>query len=169
LLTIIQEGIAVASVKTIDEIDVKVLKFLLKNSRKSFSEIAKECNVSTVTIKNRYNELKKAGIIKGSTVILDLANMGIECDASLEINVSYQQLTQFIKDTRSMPGIHCGPVNFVENYNAIAWSPAKSITEIEKIKASLKQHSAVIDIRATIWTYMKVIPENLSLNTSDNR
>jgi DNA-binding Lrp family transcriptional regulator len=158
----------VASEKTLDEINIKILKDLLKNSRKSFSEIAKECKVSTVTIKNRYNELKKAGIIKGSTVIVDLANFGFEGDVTLLINANYQQLNQFLKDAQDILGLPTGPSKFTESYNAVFWSPIKNLKEIEKIRESLKQHSAVIDIKTNIWTYLKVIPENLSIKTSSS-
>ena len=39
----------------LDELDYKVLELLIKDGRKSFTEIAEELNVSVGTIRNRFN------------------------------------------------------------------------------------------------------------------
>jgi DNA-binding Lrp family transcriptional regulator len=149
--------------EAIDEIDVRILKRLLKNSRTGFTEIAKECNVTPATIRNRYNQLKKAGIITGSTVITNAVESGIKGDASLAIDVNYQQVDSFIKDIRGTTGFLCLRSRLTENYNVICRSPLKTLGEVEEVKETLKHHSAVIDIRTSIWIYMKVIPDNLSV------
>jgi len=60
----------------LDEINVKLLRMLQNDARTSFKEIAKECNVSLDTIKNRFNLLKKNGVIRGSTIVIDPKKMG---------------------------------------------------------------------------------------------
>lgn len=155
-----------ASKKEVDDTDIKIIKRLLRNARTSFAEIAEECKVSTATIKNRYNQLKKAGIIKGSTVVLDLAYFRIECDAYFQVNVNYQQINQFIRDTKNKTGISCSLGGLTEGYNVICWSPTSSIGEVEKLKEKLK-HPSLIENNSAIWTYMKVIPENLSLTPQE--
>jgi Lrp/AsnC family transcriptional regulator for asnA, asnC and gidA len=52
----------------IDEIDSKILRLLLKDARLSLKEIAKECDISSVSVLNRINRLKKLGVIKGSAL-----------------------------------------------------------------------------------------------------
>ncbi len=49
----------------IDDVDTKILKELLKDGRKSFQEIAKECGVSCSSICDHYKEMEKAGGGKG--------------------------------------------------------------------------------------------------------
>ena len=150
--------------RKIDELDIKIIKDLLKNSRKSFSEIAKECRVSTATINNRFNELEEAGIIIGSTVLVDLDHFGVECNGGLQINVNPNQLNEFLRDTQKMlDEFSVVPLDLNEKYNVIIWSPIKNIKELERLKESLKQHSAVTEIRTRVWTYMKVSPDNLAL------
>ena len=56
--------------KIIDEIDKNVLRMLQNDARTPFKEIADKCNVSTDTIKNRFNMLKKNGIIRGTTILI---------------------------------------------------------------------------------------------------
>ncbi|MCW4018752.1 MAG: winged helix-turn-helix transcriptional regulator [Candidatus Bathyarchaeota archaeon] len=153
-----------ASEKKIDELDIKIIKELLKNSRTSFSEIAKKCGVTTATINNRFKELKETGIITGSTVIVDLTHFGVECDGTLLLNVDPQRLDEFLNDTKKMIGeFFAAPQKLNDKYNVTVWSPIKNIRELENLKQSLKQHSAVIDVKTNIWTYMKVSADNLNL------
>ena len=154
------------SEKRIDELDIKIIKELLKNSRKSFSKIARECKVSTATVNNRFSELKEAGIILGSTVLVDRANFGVECDGFFLIDVNPDKLDEFIRDAKDMMGdFFVSPEKLNEKCNVSAWSPIKNIKGMERVKESLKQHSAVIDVKTNIWTYMKVYPDNLLLET----
>ena len=62
--------------KNLDEIDIKILRTLQKNIRTPFKEIANQCNISTDTIKNRYNKLIENEVIRGSTIVVDPKKMG---------------------------------------------------------------------------------------------
>ena len=55
----------------IDEIDLKILKSLLRNVRTNFADISKECCVSITTIQNRYNKLRKSGVIRGTQFLTE--------------------------------------------------------------------------------------------------
>jgi DNA-binding Lrp family transcriptional regulator len=48
--------------KNIGEIDIKILKELLKDGRKSFTDIAQEYHLSKDIIWKHYNDMKKTGI-----------------------------------------------------------------------------------------------------------
>ena len=60
----------------IDEIDKKILMYLIDNTRIPFTEIAKKMNVSAGTIHVRVKKLEDAGIIKGSTLVINYEKMG---------------------------------------------------------------------------------------------
>lgn len=62
--------------KILDEIDKNILRMLQSNARTPFKEIADECKVSTDTIKNRFNMLKRNGVIKGTTIVVDPKKIG---------------------------------------------------------------------------------------------
>ena len=51
----------------IDPIDSKIIEALLKDGRAQLSDIAKTCGISTNAIVKRYERLKKAEIIVGTT------------------------------------------------------------------------------------------------------
>lgn len=152
------------SEKKMDTLDIKIIKTLLQNSRKPLFKIANDCKVSTVTINNRVNELKKRGVIVGSSVIVDYAHVGAQGLGILSINVNPNQLNDFIRDIQGMKGdFFFSQQKLRETANIIVISMVKNIRDVERLKDSIKQHSAVISIETNIWTYMKVDPANLDL------
>ena len=62
--------------KNLDEVDITILRTLQKDIRTPFKEIANQCNISTDTVKNRYNKLIENKVIKGSTIVVDPKKMG---------------------------------------------------------------------------------------------
>lgn len=159
------QGQVIDDLSKIDELDVKIIKELLANSRKPFSEIAEKYNVTTLTVYNRFNELKKSGVIRGSSIIVDFSNFEAEGLMSLRINVNPQQLNNFLKEIRSIQGpfFYTHEQKFKKECNVIVVSLVKNLRELDKLKETLRHHSAVISIQTNVWTYMKVKPDNLKL------
>lgn len=58
--------------KEVDELDLKILKYLKKDSRRSGASISEEVGVSARTITDRINRLVDRGVIKRFTVQIDL-------------------------------------------------------------------------------------------------
>lgn len=85
----------------IDELDAKIIRLLLKDSRSSLKEIAKECDVSSVSVLNRINRLKKLGVIKGSALFANLAIYNFKTIAFIgveaENNSSIEEVLKFLK------------------------------------------------------------------------
>ena len=53
----------------IDDIDRKILSYLVKNARVPFLEIARECGISGAAIHQRVKKMEDAGIIEGLSLI----------------------------------------------------------------------------------------------------
>lgn len=60
----------------IDEIDSIILKRLLIDSRTSFTNLAKECNISVVAVRMRYKRLRKEEVIRGETMLINPFSLG---------------------------------------------------------------------------------------------
>jgi Lrp/AsnC family transcriptional regulator, regulator for asnA, asnC and gidA len=71
---------------TVDDLDSKITKQLTKDGRRSFSDIAKELDVSNHTVIKRYNRLKENGALKVS-VQIDLAKIGYA--AIIDLNIAF--------------------------------------------------------------------------------
>ncbi len=50
----------------VDEVDQKILAYLVKNARMPFLEIARACGISGAAIHQRVKKMEEAGIIEGS-------------------------------------------------------------------------------------------------------
>ena len=62
----------------LDELDEKILSMMVKDARKPFLEVARECNVSGAAIHQRIQKLIHAGVVKGSEFIIDNSKIGFK-------------------------------------------------------------------------------------------
>ncbi len=69
----------------LDEIDKKILDFLVENTRMPFTEIAKQMDVSAGTIHVRVKKMEDAGIILGSSLNIDYGKLDYHFTAFIGI------------------------------------------------------------------------------------
>ena len=62
----------------LDATDRKILKFLVKNARMPYLEIARECGISGAAIHQRIKKLEESGIIMGSRMIVNPKMLGFD-------------------------------------------------------------------------------------------
>ena len=72
----------------IDEIDRKILSFLVGNARMPYLEIARECNISGAAIHQRVKKMESSGIISGSRMVIKPAAIGLNVCAFISVNLS---------------------------------------------------------------------------------
>ncbi len=78
----------------LDDIDRKLLGELLKDSKRSYRELAKAIGVSAATVINHVQRLESAGVIKDYSVRLDHERLGYELTVITEITVSKGKLLE---------------------------------------------------------------------------
>ncbi|MFA4661894.1 Lrp/AsnC family transcriptional regulator [Pyrococcus kukulkanii] len=78
----------------LDELDKKILGILLRDSRTSYREIAKELNVAVGTIYNRVKKLEDSGIIQGFTVKLNYEAIGYELTTIIGIKAQGKKIRE---------------------------------------------------------------------------
>ena len=69
----------------IDQIDQKILSFLVKNARMPFLEIARECGVSGAAIHQRVKRLEANGVITGSRLLVKPQALGLNVCAYVSV------------------------------------------------------------------------------------
>ena len=91
---------------SLDAIDRKILKYLVKNARMPFLEIARECGISGAAIHQRIHKLTEAGVILGSYMVVDPKMLGFDVCAHINISLKDpQQLQQVIAELQEIPEI----------------------------------------------------------------
>lgn len=91
---------------SLDAIDRKILKFLIKNARMPFLEIARECGISGAAIHQRIRKLDDSGVILGSRLIVDPKTLGFDVCAYIGIRLQDPMLLkQTTEQLRQIPEI----------------------------------------------------------------
>ena len=77
-----------------DDSDMKILRELAKDSRLSFRALGKKLGLATTTVIHRYDKMKKDGIIKYPSLMIDHEKLGYDIVAMIEILVSKGRLVE---------------------------------------------------------------------------
>ena len=80
----------------LDEIDIKILKYLQKDGRETASKIAEKLNLTVPTITERMKRLQESSVIKGFQAIIDPKSVSLDVSAVITVISSssnnYQQV-----------------------------------------------------------------------------
>ena len=146
-----------------DDTDVRVLRNLQKDARTNFADIAKECGVSVDTIIKRLQRLQKNGVVKGTTILLDPRLLGMDCLASLEVNVDAVDVAEVVNAMKNQQGVvFCTPSMGMQNIFAVA--VLRSMKDLNVLRESIKGLAHVKELKTSIWVDdVLLCPENFEL------
>lgn len=74
-------------IKEIDEVSLKILSMLQKNSRESYSEIGRNVGLSAPAVAERVKKMEEAGVIKSYTIEIGHDKMGFGLLAFMLVNL----------------------------------------------------------------------------------
>ena len=120
----------------IDEIDKKILKKLLTDSRFSYRQIARELKLSVGTVLKRIKRLEKGGIIKYYTTILNHEKLGFDLIAITHITFSKGKLIETEKKIAKIKNV-CAVYDVTGNTDAIIISKFKNRKELGEFTKTL--------------------------------
>ena len=81
----------------IDQIDQKILSFLVKNARMPFLEIARECGVSGAAIHQRVKRLEANGVITGSRLLAFISVSLSEANKYPEVIDAFKKISEIVE------------------------------------------------------------------------
>ncbi len=100
----------------IDNVDLQILEILTKNAKKPYTEVAKKVFVSGGTVHVRMRKLEEMGIVKGTTLDLDLSKLGFDITAFigifLEKSSLYDSVFEQLKAIPEITTIHYTTGNY---------------------------------------------------------
>ena len=73
--------------KDIDDIDKKIVNILLFDADITNREIAVKCKIALGTVNNRINKLKKLGVIKKKTIMVDYEKLGYQIEVLIALKI----------------------------------------------------------------------------------
>lgn len=117
----------------LDEIDKKILDFLVENTRMPFTEIAKQMDVSAGTIHVRVKKMEDAGIILGSSLTIDYTKLDYSFTAYIGILLTKSNRTQeVLKELSTIPNVIEASV-ISGKYNIFCKMKAKNTADAKRI------------------------------------
>ena len=144
----------------IDEIDVSIIRALQKDARTNFADIAKDCEVSLDTISKRFKRMRRTGVGRGTTILLNPKNFGYDCVASFEIRVDYLHVEDVVDFVGKMPEVVFSTPS-MGRYNIFAIAVLKNVGRLGQVKESIQGHPMVREVAASIWVdEILLCPEN---------
>jgi DNA-binding Lrp family transcriptional regulator len=112
-----------------DEMDKVILKELVRNSNRSYRELARDVGIAPATIIERVKTLEQAGIIIGYGARFNYLELGFEFMAIVEINISAKNLLLVEGKIARIP--HVAAVwDMTGGYDALAVVMCKSRAEL---------------------------------------
>lgn len=135
----------------IDEIDAEMLKILLRESRTSFTDMAKHCKISVGAVRMRYARLKATGVITGETMQVSPHSLGYRYVSDLGIKTTMDQEETVLELLRSKPYLShtSGPCG---NYNFWTKVVLHDIQELAGILEDLESNPAIKHVDTFTWT-----------------
>lgn len=91
--------------KNADQLDRRILRDLLRDSRRSFRQLAEGLDVSVGTVLKRVRVMEAGGIIKRYSVMLDHEKLGYDLTAVTEISVSNGKLAEVGSEIAKHPNV----------------------------------------------------------------
>ena len=144
----------------IEEINFKILQELLKDGRKSFTDIAKECNTSKDIIWKHYIDMKKAGIIVGATIQFNYQKFGYSGVAMLQLSIEPQCVNDVLERLQKIPNFSTFR-HFNATHPLAAISMLKSLRDLEYTKEIINKQGRINEIKTYLWLDVRNIPENI--------
>ena len=111
----------------LDEIDHQILDMLIDNTRVPFTDIAKKLLISAGTVHVRVKKMEDAGLIKGSSLILDYNKLGYSFIAYVGIYIDNTSQIKFVIPNVTVAHITTGKFNIYAKIRAKSTIDAKDI------------------------------------------
>ncbi|MCL7385346.1 MAG: Lrp/AsnC family transcriptional regulator [Thaumarchaeota archaeon] len=89
----------------LDELDLAIIRELVKDGRASYRSLAKKLGISVATVASRVVTLEKSGIIKGYTALVDYEKLGYEITAIIELTISKGKLIEVQRQVAEKPNV----------------------------------------------------------------
>ena len=90
---------------SIDKLDLKIIRSLNKNARKSYRDISEEIDVSDTTVRKRIQGMIESGVIKQFNVLLDYHKIGRIIKAFIGIRIRPPQLQVVVNNLKDNPDV----------------------------------------------------------------
>ncbi len=146
----------------IDEVDVKILHKLVRDSRAKLREIAEECGISSTAVFNRIARLKATGVIIGAVLFIDMNQMGFMHGASMGFDITAHEEENILRLVKRQTNVLVTS-NSVGSNTLTIFLVAKSLKDIENLKQFIKKQLGSRKITVNVWNTPQFLFDNIEI------
>jgi Lrp/AsnC family transcriptional regulator for asnA, asnC and gidA len=133
-------------------VDVQILTELMVDARTPFSHIAKKIGVSHQTVRNRYERMKKEGIIKACSVLVDGHKLGDEGTIFFMLSLAPEvNKEDVMKSLIQMPELYL-IVEVIGDYDFFAWARFKNLYQLSHLVGDIRHLGNINRIETLLLT-----------------
>ncbi len=143
-----------------DKLDLAIIERLVKDARMSFRKIAEDLGVSPDTVINRYADLQKKGIIRGSTIVINPKKIGYQAMATFMIDISPAHIlgtesaptdsSRILDQLIQMPNIIVATKTVGDN-DLLAIGVVFDFEHLTKVRDQIEKIPGVKDMKISFW------------------
>lgn len=142
--------------KTVDDLDQKILRMLLKDASANYGTIAKEVDTSVGTIHNRIKRLKEEGVISRIIPEVDSKKIGYDICAMIDIRIKGGHMEELQKKFTRYKNV-CSIYDITGEYDTTFVTKFKSTDELNSFVKELAGQKYVM--RTNTKLVLNVIKE----------
>jgi len=144
----------------LDELDLKILRELMADSRASYRRIAKKLGVAPGTVLARIRRMEKNGVLKKYTVSVNYEKLGYSVTSVTEITVSKGKLVEVEKKLAELPGV-CAVYDVTGDVDAVVVSKFRNPAELSRFTKKILSMPNVE--RANTHFVLTVVKEDFNI------
>ncbi len=124
------------------ETDKEILHALLADGRLSYRQLSRMIGCSVATVMNRMNKLVAAGIVKGTTCVLDYSMLGYEIEAMIMLRISKGKLFEVEKRIASHANVY-SVYDVTGEYDAVVFARFKTRRQLDVFLKKIQTYDFV--------------------------
>jgi DNA-binding Lrp family transcriptional regulator len=133
----------------IDEIDKKIVNFLLINADITNRELASRCSIALGTVNNRLKKLKELGIIKKKTIRVDYEKLGYMIEVIIDLKINKGEFHNVAKDFSENPNVFM-VIDMTGDYDAEILARFHTRSQLDAFVKKVQQNPAVENTRTRL-------------------
>ena len=133
----------------VDEIDKKIVNFLLLDADTTNRELASKCQIALGTVNNRINKLKKLGIIKKKTILVDYEKLGYVIEVIIDLKINKGEFHNVAKGFSGHPNVFM-VIDMTGDYDAEILARFHTRRQLDVFIKKLQQNPAVVNTRTRL-------------------
>jgi DNA-binding Lrp family transcriptional regulator len=135
---------------SIDEVDRQIIALLRDDARRSFQDIGGRVSLSAPAVKRRVDRLRREGVIRGFTTLIDPGRFGWHAMAIVELTTEGRFSAGDIKAAVSGHPEVAAAYTVAGQASAILVVRAEDTVHLEKVLERLRETPAIIRTRTAV-------------------